>query len=106
MVAIDSRETAPSKSSQNMFIDKPDASLSGGLATAIPGEIAGYWAAHQISGKLPWADLFAPTIELCKNGFPVSEELNWAISNNEGSLRSDPGLRNIFINSTTNETFK
>ncbi len=75
MVAIDSRETAPSKSSQNMFIDKPDALLTGGLATAIHGEIAGYWAAHQISGKLSWADLFAPTIELCKNGFEVSEEL-------------------------------
>jgi gamma-glutamyltranspeptidase/glutathione hydrolase/leukotriene-C4 hydrolase len=89
-----------------MFINKPDASLSGGLATGIPGEIAGYWAAHQSSGKLPWADLFAPTIKLCKNGFAVSEELDWAISNYEEGLRSDPGLRNIFINSTTNETFK
>jgi gamma-glutamyltranspeptidase/glutathione hydrolase/leukotriene-C4 hydrolase len=93
-------------SSQNMFIDKPDASLYGGLATAIPGEIAGYWAAHQIAGKLPWTDLFTPTIELCQNGFRVNAELDWAISSSEDGIRSDPGMNSIFVNSTTNKAFK
>ena len=89
-----------------MFINNIDASLYGGLATAVPGEIAGYWAAHKIAGKLPWADLFAPTIELCKNGFAVSEELDWAISTFEDGIRNDNGLKNMFINSTTNRAFK
>lgn len=87
-----------------MFLNNPDASTVGGLATAVPSEIAGYWAAHQIAGKLPWRDLFEPTIQLCLNGFPVSENLAWAIQTFSDLLRIDSELTKIFFNATTNDT--
>ncbi|KAF7995204.1 hypothetical protein HCN44_004676 [Aphidius gifuensis] len=36
------------------------------LAIGVPGEVAGYWEAHQKYGKLTWSDLFEPNIKLCK----------------------------------------
>jgi len=52
------------------------------LAVAVPGEIAGYWEAHQKYGKLSWEDLFAPTISLAENGYSVTKALADAIASN------------------------
>ena len=106
--AIDARECAPIKSTSYMFTNasKPDASLVGGLATGVPGEIAGFWAAHQIGGKLPWKDLFQPTIDLCNNGLPVSKKLGLVIAANEANIRKNRGLVATFIDQFTNQPLK
>uniref|UniRef100_A0A3Q2UQN8 Gamma-glutamyltransferase 5a n=1 Tax=Fundulus heteroclitus TaxID=8078 RepID=A0A3Q2UQN8_FUNHE len=72
---INSRETAPRlvdpyllKSCPkffNMFAD------GNGIWIGVPGEIRGYEMAHKRFGKLPWADLFQPTIKLAREGFPI-----------------------------------
>ena len=54
-------------------------SILGGPAVGVPGMIKGLEKAWQMFGRLPWADLIQPSIEIARNGFPVSETIEWAI---------------------------
>lgn len=102
--AINARETAPKTSFETMFENR--SSLVGGLATGIPGEIAGYWEAYKLGGRLPWKTLFEPAIDMCRNGYKVSKSLHKSIVNNVESIRANDILSEVFINATTNEPFK
>lgn len=62
VTVIDARETAPLNSTYDMF--KNCSKTKGGCAIAVPGEIKGYWKAHQMFGKLEWSELFKPAIEM------------------------------------------
>ena len=37
----------------------------------MPGQMAGFWEAHQRFGKLPWKDLFEPSIKIAEEGYVV-----------------------------------
>ena len=41
----------------------------------IPGEIRGYETAHKMFGRLPWADLFTPSIAILNDGINVTAHL-------------------------------
>lgn len=91
---LNARDRAPLAAHGDMFWNKSGtASFKGPLAVTVPGEIAGYWAAHQRFGKLPWADLFTDTIELCERGWILSQiQLNDLLQY-EASIKNDPTLR-------------
>ena len=77
---LDYREVAPAAASRDMYLDEQgevieNASLIGGQASGVPGTVAGFWAAHQRFGKLPWRELLLPAIELAEEGFVPAEIL-------------------------------
>ncbi|XP_008274899.1 gamma-glutamyltransferase 5a [Stegastes partitus] len=71
---INSRETAPTKMKPDLLklCGQPlQMTEEGSQWIGVPGEIRGYEEAHRLYGKLPWATLFQPTIQLARKGFPV-----------------------------------
>lgn len=76
--AIDYREMAPSAATADMYLDEAgeltDGSRLGALAAGIPGDVAGFWYAHQHWGTLEWAEVVAPAVALARDGWTLDEE--------------------------------
>ncbi|KAL0635701.1 hypothetical protein Q9L58_005335 [Maublancomyces gigas] len=89
---IDFRETAPAGSSENMYANHTELSISGGLASAIPGELRGLEEIHKLYGSLPWHTLVWPSIKLARHGFIVGQDLAVYVGNAASYpfLDSDP----------------
>ncbi|WP_296542532.1 gamma-glutamyltransferase [Rhodoferax sp.] len=94
LLAYDGRETAPAAASANMFQDasgKPlgfFAAVDGGLSVGTPGLLRMLEAAHKAHGKLPWSDLFAPTIKLAEDGFAISERMRVSIAASAARIKA------------------
>ena len=72
---IDAREVSPKASNKYMFDKDPVLSRIGGLASGVPGELAGLWKLWELGGSLPWKELVDPVADLNENGFPRSDSL-------------------------------
>ncbi|KAI5358400.1 Putative gamma-glutamyltranspeptidase, nucleophile aminohydrolase [Septoria linicola] len=72
---IDFRETAPAAAFQDMYNNNTNASLYGGLASGVPGELRGLQHLHENYGVLPWKDLVLPAAKVARDGFPVGKDL-------------------------------
>jgi gamma-glutamyltranspeptidase/glutathione hydrolase len=75
---LDYRETAPEKSSKDMYLDKngkasTDLSQNGRLAVGIPGSVAGFFATLKYA-TLPMEKLIQPAIDLAEQGFSITEK--------------------------------
>ncbi|MGB0443100.1 MAG: gamma-glutamyltransferase [Pseudohongiellaceae bacterium] len=71
---LDYREKAALTAHRDMYLDQQgevieNVTLIGARAAAVPGTVAGMWAAHQRYGSLPWRELIQPAIELARQGF-------------------------------------
>lgn len=79
IAALDYREKAPMMAHEHMYQDSagrvlPEKSRFGPLACGVPGSVDGMWEAHRRYGRLKWADLVAPAIQLADKGFPITEQ--------------------------------
>ncbi|RYP13767.1 hypothetical protein DL765_006716 [Monosporascus sp. GIB2] len=72
---IDFRETAPTAAYEDMYKNNTAASLYGGLASGVPGELRGLEYIHKNYGVLPWDQVLAPAIKVARDGFKVTEDL-------------------------------
>ena len=93
--AFDGRETAPARAREDLFLTadgKPMAmadAVVGGRSVGTPGTVAVLEMAHRQHGKLPWASLMEPAIQLAERGFKVSPRLNTLLAA-DPHLKKDP----------------
>ncbi len=101
-IALDYRERAPSGVSAEMFGGASDAkfpeplSVRGGLASGVPGTVAGLCYAAEHYGTLPIATLVQPAIEYCRNGVPIDEHDIEVQSSTLQKLRRHEGYEKRF----------
>lgn len=99
--ALDFRETAPAASRRNMFLDEhgavTDRSITGHLASGVPGSVAGLWALHQKFGTKPWHQLVEPAIDLAEHGFVVDADFSSAIGDEAKRLAMFPASASLFL---------
>lgn len=97
----DGRETAPSAARGERFIGadgKPlpfTQAVASGKAAGVPGLVAMLYAAHQQHGKLPWAALAQPAIQLAEQGFCRVATVVLLVQ--ETRLQADANARRYFF---------
>ena len=99
--AYDGRESAPASATDKLFLDaqsKPLPFIEGvvsGLSVGVPGTLSVLELAHKEHGKLPWATLMQPAIQLAEQGFKLSPHLHRALLS-ENFLMKDPVAASYF----------
>jgi len=92
--AFDGRETAPMAADEKLFMGADGKPMPfydgvvGGRSVGTPGTVRMLEMAHRQYGKLPWAQLFAPAIQMANNGFKVSARLGTLLKD-EKYLKND-----------------
>jgi gamma-glutamyltranspeptidase/glutathione hydrolase len=102
--AIDYREMAPAKAHRDMYLDadgnaRTDKSQLGHLSSGVPGTVAGLFESHKY-GKLNFAKLIEPAIELAENGFCISAGEARALNNLQGDLKKYNTVMPVFVKSS------
>jgi len=104
-IALDYREQAPGKATENMYIDpktgKANTRLSqnGHLASGVPGTVAGLFAAHKYA-KLSMKALIQPAIDLAEKGFVITEREANRLNSIQSALEKTNTTLPIFFKST------
>ena len=93
--AFDGRETAPAAVDEQLLMNaqgEPQpfaAAVASGRSVGVPGVVMMLAMVHRQHGKLPWARLFDPAIQLAEQGFEVSPRLH-ALLAADTALKADP----------------
>ncbi len=101
-VAIDYREKAPLNASRDMFLDAagnadPNLSRWSGLATGVPGTVAGLALALQRYGTMSLAEVMAPAIKLAEDGVEVTPGLAEALAGSHDTFAKYSSSAGIFL---------
>jgi len=99
--ALDFREKAPLASDASMYLDSlgdlTDGSVTGHLASGVPGSVAGLRALHRRYGTAPWKDLLAPAIQLAEDGFEINRRFAAVLADDLTRLRRFPASSRLFL---------
>ena len=98
---LDYREAAPSGATRDMYLNADgqptDRSVTGALASGVPGSVAGLVAAHERFGRLSWSAVIQPAIDLASDGFVVDEYRSESIRDDSTRLSLFPASRASFL---------
>lgn len=89
------RERAPAAATPELFLDADGNPLGffesgfGGLPVGVPSVMRMLELAHRDHGRLEWAALFEPAIELAEAGFAISPRLYFLLDRFEQSARDE-----------------
>ncbi len=101
VTALDFRETAPAAATPEMFslhgAPAPERSKVGPLAAGVPGSPAGYRELHRRFGRLPWAQVVAPAVELARDGFVLSERTHRSLRSSASLLARFPETASVWL---------
>lgn len=108
---LDYRETAPMKAHRDMFLDEDgnvieNSTLIGPRAAGVPGTVAGFWAAHQKFGKLPWEQVVTPAIKLARDGFVPAQILAKEVQSHYDWFGTSTNFQQYFGGVKAGEVFK
>ena len=99
--ALDFRETAPAAAHRDLYLKGgkpvPSLSVTGALAVAVPGEVAGLAEALKRFGSLPLPAVMAPAIRYAVEGFPLRPSLRTTIERQLPNMRKFPDLGKVFL---------
>lgn len=65
---LNARERAPAADETKTHSAEAD-------SIGVPGELRGYGELHRRFGRVPWPDLWQPTLRLCREGFVMSRHM-------------------------------
>jgi gamma-glutamyltranspeptidase / glutathione hydrolase len=100
--AWDGRETAPAAADDTLFLGPQGRAMAfselqrSGLSVGVPGAVAAWATAHAAGGRLPWARLVAPAIDLAQAGAPIGPRLHRQLSDSP-TLRADPRAAALYF---------
>ena len=88
---LDFREKAPNAGGRDMYLDEngeviSNLSTRGHLAAGVPGSVAGMVEAHKKYGKLDWAELVQPAIDIASKGWVLTAREASGLNGNRKSF--------------------
>ena len=97
---LDYRETAPAKSTRDMYLDAQGNSQTllsqkGHLSAGIPGTVAGLFASMPYA-KLSFKNLIQPAIDLAENGFVITDAEATKMNNVVSDFKLYNTIANVF----------
>ena len=98
--SIDYRSAAPKNATSEMYVDGDSVKRFGHLVNAVPGSVAGLLKAHEDFGSLPLRTLLQPAIDLAKDGFEVTYDLNYVLEWGKESMLANQASRDKFYGSS------
>ncbi len=103
-IALDFRETAPLKASQNMYLDsagnaQTTLSQNGHLAAGVPGTVAGICQILRFA-RFPLKQLIQPAIDLAANGYVITERESRALNGVRAMLVANSTRPSAYVKST------
>src|SRR3954470_19919251 len=102
---LDFRESAPSKASRDMYLDKDGNatkdSIFGWRSSGVPGSVSGLEFAHRKFGTKPWSELVAPAAKLASDGMTMTAPVAASLAGERNPLWQDPESKRIFLREGT-----